>query len=134
MITARLRASLIHRLSLTIWGLFLVLLLLLALLAYAALWLGADRVVPSVLQKVVQLKAQANEGLLLQAEASGEPLAVTAIVVAPFLRAMPAASMRSRVRPELEMMTAQSPGRIRYSPSSIDSNDRLRGISWMTIP
>ena len=37
MITARLRASLIHRLSLTIWGLFLVLLLLLALLAYAAL-------------------------------------------------------------------------------------------------
>ena len=70
MITARLRASLIHRLSLTIWGLFLVLLLLLALLAYAALWLGADRVVPPVLQKVVQLKAQANEGLLLQAEAS----------------------------------------------------------------
>lgn len=23
---------------------------------------------------------------------------------------------------------------IMYSPSSIDSNDRLRGISWMTIP
>ena len=74
MITARLRASLIHRLSLTIWGLFLVLLLLLALLAYAALWLGADRVVPPVLQKVVQLKAQANEGLLLQAEASARRL------------------------------------------------------------
>jgi len=74
LITARLRVSLIHRLSLTIWGLFLVLLLLLALLAYAALWLGADRVVPSVLQKVVQLKAQANEGLLLQAEASARRL------------------------------------------------------------
>ena len=70
MITNRLRTSLIHRLSLTILGLFLVLLLLLSLLGYAALWWGADRIVPLVLQKAVQLKAQANEGLLLQAEAS----------------------------------------------------------------
>ena len=31
----------------------------------------------------------------------GEPLAVMAMVVAPFLRAMSAASIRSRVRPEL---------------------------------
>ncbi len=46
--------------------------------------------------------------------ASGEPLAVMAIVVAPFLRAMSAASIRSRVRPELLMITAQSPG-----PSSV---------------
>ncbi len=32
------------------------------------------------------------------------------IVVAPFARAISAASSRSRLRPELEMMTAQSPG------------------------
>ena len=32
------------------------------------------------------------------------------MVVAPFLRAMSQASIRSRVRPELEMTTTQSPG------------------------
>ncbi len=51
---------------------------------------------------------------MAQALASGEPLAVRAMVVAPFLRAMSAASIRSRVRPELEMITRQSPG-----PSSV---------------
>ena len=45
------------------------------------------------------------------AAARGEPLAVMTMVVAPCLRAMSAASIRSRVRPELEMITAQSPGR-----------------------
>ena len=72
--TTRLSTSLIHRLSLTIWGLFLVLLLLLSLLGYAALWLGSDAVVPVILQKVVQLKAQANEGLLVQAQDSVQRL------------------------------------------------------------
>ena len=38
--------SLIHRLSLTLWGLFLALLLLLSVLGYVALRLAADRVVP----------------------------------------------------------------------------------------
>ncbi|MNT88779.1 hypothetical protein D3C72_2293910 [compost metagenome] len=47
--------------------------------------------------------------------ARGEPLAVMTMVVAPFLRAMSAASIRSRVRPELEMITAQSPGRSRVA-------------------
>ncbi|MNT96592.1 hypothetical protein D3C72_2387270 [compost metagenome] len=42
--------------------------------------------------------------------ARGEPLAVITITVAPCLRAMSAASIRSRVRPELEMITTQSPG------------------------
>ncbi|HQQ70982.1 MAG TPA: hypothetical protein PLL92_11810, partial [Alicycliphilus sp.] len=70
LLRTRLRSSLIHRLSLTIWGLFLVLLALLSVLGYAALWLGSDRVVPVILQRMVQLKAQANEGQLLQAQAS----------------------------------------------------------------
>ena len=70
LLPARLRSSLIHRLSLTLWGLFLVLLLLLSLLGYAALRLGADGVVPLVLQRVMELKAQSNEVLLLQADAS----------------------------------------------------------------
>jgi hypothetical protein len=42
--------------------------------------------------------------------ASGEPLAVMMISAAPFLRAMSATSSRSRLRPELLMITAQSPG------------------------
>ena len=42
--------------------------------------------------------------------ARGEPLAVMTMVVAPFLRAISQASIRSRVRPELEITTTQSPG------------------------
>ena len=45
------------------------------------------------------------------AEASGEPLAVMTSTVAPFLRAMSVASIKSRVRPELEITTKQSPAR-----------------------
>ena len=42
--------------------------------------------------------------------ANGDPLAVMTMVVAPFLRAMSQASIKSRVRPELLMTTTQSPG------------------------
>ena len=42
--------------------------------------------------------------------ASGEPLAVMAMTVAPLRRAISATSSRSRLRPELLMITAQSPG------------------------
>jgi diguanylate cyclase (GGDEF)-like protein len=62
--------SLIHRLSLTLWGLFLALLLALSVLGFAALRLAADRVVPLVIQQWAQLKAQTNESLLVQADAS----------------------------------------------------------------
>jgi diguanylate cyclase (GGDEF)-like protein len=62
--------SLIHRLSLTLWGLFLALLLLLSVLGYVALRLTADRVVPLVIQQWVQIKAQTNESLFVQADAS----------------------------------------------------------------
>jgi hypothetical protein len=41
---------------------------------------------------------------------AAEPLAVITITVAPLRRAMSAASSRSRLRPELLMTTAQSPG------------------------
>lgn len=46
MLHSRPRASLIHRLSLSIWGLFLALLLLLSALGYVAMRMAADRVVP----------------------------------------------------------------------------------------
>lgn len=62
--------SLIRRLSLTLWGLFLALLLLLSVLGFVALRLLADRVVPLVIQQWAQLKAQTNEGLFVRADAS----------------------------------------------------------------
>ena len=70
MLPARFQTSLIHRLFLSIWGLFLVLLLLLSLLGYMALRLATDSVTPMVLERMVQLKAQVNESLFLQAETS----------------------------------------------------------------
>ncbi len=42
--------------------------------------------------------------------ASGEPLAVMVMTVAPRRRAISATSMRSLLRPELLMITATSPG------------------------
>ena len=57
------RSALTRRLSLYIWGLFLVLLLLLSALGYAALHLSAGKIVPLVLQQMVQLKAEASEKL-----------------------------------------------------------------------
>ncbi|MBD8874634.1 EAL domain-containing protein [Rhodanobacter sp. DHB23] len=72
-------ASLIHRLSLTLWGLFLTLLLLLSLLGYVALRLAADRVVPLAIQQWVQIKAQTNESLLVQADASVRRLRQTLV-------------------------------------------------------
>jgi len=66
----RLRASLIHRLSLSIWGLFLTLLVLLAALGYLAMRATADKVVPMVARHTVELGARVNEGLFLRAEQS----------------------------------------------------------------
>eukprot|EP00952_Eustigmatos_sp_NYUAD-ZCMA_P000310 952-Eustigmatos_ZCMA.PRE.1 len=48
--------------------------------------------------------------------ASGVPLVVMVITVAPWRRAMSAASMRSRVRPEFETITRQSPARSSEAP------------------
>lgn len=72
MLTSRLRASVIHRLSLSIWGLFLGLVLLLSLLGYAAMSAVADRVVPLVMRQAVELRAQAVEGLFIQAGQSAQ--------------------------------------------------------------
>jgi diguanylate cyclase (GGDEF)-like protein len=71
--------SLIHRLSLTLWGLFLTLLLLLSVLGYVALRLAADRVAPLIIQQWVQLKAQTNESLFVQADASVQRLRQTLV-------------------------------------------------------
>lgn len=70
MLHTRSRASLIHRLSLSIWGLFLALLLLLSALGYLTMRLATDRVVPLVAKHTVELRAGASEGLFLQAEQS----------------------------------------------------------------
>ncbi len=70
MLQTRSRTSLIQRLSLSIWALFLVLLLLLAAFGYLAMRLAMDRVVPALAQHTVQLRAAGSEALFLQAEAS----------------------------------------------------------------
>lgn len=70
----RLRASLIQRLSLSIWCLFLALLLLLSALGYLTMRMAAGRIVPVVAQRTVDLRARANEGLFLQAEQSVQRL------------------------------------------------------------
>src|SRR5690606_26316767 len=67
---ARSRTSLIHRLSLSIWGLFLALLLLLSAFGYLAMRVVTDRLVPMVAQRTVDLRSRANEGQFLQAEQS----------------------------------------------------------------
>ncbi len=68
--TAPPTSSLLQKLSLTIWGLFLTLLLLLCLLGYTAMQAAADWIVPQQAQQTIALRAQAAEGLFLQAEAS----------------------------------------------------------------
>ena len=74
MLHSRPRASLIHQLSLSIWGLFLALLLLLSALGYLAMRMAADRIVPAVAQHTVELRARASEDLFLQAEQSVQRL------------------------------------------------------------
>ncbi len=70
MLQSQLRSSLIHRLSLSIWVLFLALLLLLSALGYLAMRMATDRLVPLVARHTVELRADASEGLFLQAEQS----------------------------------------------------------------
>jgi len=70
----RSRASLIQRLSLSIWVLFFALLLLLAALGYLAMRVAVDRFVPVVAQHTVALRAGASESLFLQAEQSVDRL------------------------------------------------------------
>jgi len=74
LLTSRLRTSVIHRLSLSIWGLFLGLVVLLSVLGYVALSAVADRVVPLVMRQAVELRAQAVEGLFIQAGQSAQHL------------------------------------------------------------
>ncbi|MDE2085749.1 MAG: hypothetical protein KGI63_00805, partial [Xanthomonadaceae bacterium] len=71
--------SLIQRLSFTLWGAFLTLLLSLSVLGFASLRLLADRVVPLAIQQWAQMKAQANERLFVQADASVRRLRSTLV-------------------------------------------------------
>ncbi|MFT4242627.1 MAG: EAL domain-containing protein [Acidovorax sp.] len=68
------RASVIRQLSLSIWGLFLALLVLLSVLGYTAMRIAANRVAPAIIQQIVQLQALASEGLFLHAERSVQRL------------------------------------------------------------
>ena len=132
-------ASLIHRLSLTFWGLFLALLLLLSALGYAALWLAADRVVPLVLQQWSLSKAQTHQTLFVQADASVRRLRQT--LVQRLDQADPVASGQRfdtlfargadglwRLRPE-RVDTANAPTMYLHDgPQGLDDSTRLRAV------
>jgi len=108
--------SLIHRLSLTLWGLFLALLLLLSVLGYVALRLAADRVVPLAIRQWVQLKAQTNESLFVQADASVRRLRQT--LVQRLNRAPPDTAGR------FDSLFARSPdGLWRVRPGLVDTEN-----------
>ncbi len=68
------RSSVTRELSLTIWGLFVALLLLLCALGYTAMRLAADRLVPILAQQTVALQAQAGQAIFQQAEQSVQSL------------------------------------------------------------
>lgn len=130
--------SLIHRLSLTLWGLFLTLLLLLSVLGYVALRLTADRVAPLVMQQWVQLKAQTNEGLFVQADASVRRL--RQVLVQRLDKAPPdtverfdrlfarAADGLWRVRPELVDTNDAPTLYLHEGPDGLSDSARLRAV------
>lgn len=132
--------SLIRRLSLTLWGLFLALLLLLSALGYVALRLTADRVVPLVLQQWVQLKAQTNQGLLVQADTDVRRLRQTLVQRLDHAdqreadRRFATLFVRSadglwRIRPEL-VDTQNAPTLYLHSPAAgPDASVRLRAVT-----
>lgn len=74
MANIRLRTSLIQRLSLDIWALFVALLLLLAGLGYLGMRMAFDWFVPASAQRTARLHAAASEGLFEQAEHSVDRL------------------------------------------------------------
>ncbi len=115
MLPERFRTSLIHRLFLSIWGLFLVLLLLLFVLGFIALRVAADGVVPPILEKMVQLKAQYNEGLFLQAEASVRRLRVE------LLERLQATDAHRSDRRFQELFARSADGLWRLRPERVDT-------------
>ncbi|WP_442684107.1 bifunctional diguanylate cyclase/phosphodiesterase [Stenotrophomonas sp. JC08] len=136
----RSRTSLIHRLSLNIWGLFVALLLLLSTLGYLAMRMAADRVVPMVAQRTVDLRARASEGLFLQAEQSVSRLQLE------LLRRLDSADQATtlvrfdtlfarssdglwRLRPE-QVAPASAPTLyLHHPPQGLDDSIRLRAVA-----
>lgn len=108
------QSSLIQRLSLTIWGLFTVLLLALSALGYVAMRVAADRIVPPVMQKMVQLKAQGNQGLFLQAEHSVRRLR------AELLRRLDGADQAQALRRFDQLFARSGDGLWRLRPQLVD--------------
>lgn len=74
MLFSRLRTSIIHRLSFSIWGLFLALAIFAAGLGYVLLRVAADQVVPRIMRQAAELRAQASEGIFVDAGRSVERL------------------------------------------------------------
>lgn len=110
------RHTIAQRLSLSIWGLFLVLLLLLSALGYAALQLSAGKVVPLVLQKIVQLKAEASEKWFEQADDSVRRLRLELVQRFDAASAAPRASQE-----RFTALFARSPdGLWRLRPQQVD--------------
>jgi len=74
LLTSRSRTSVIHRLSFSIWGLFLAFAILVSGLGYVLLRAVTDQIVPVIIRQAVELRAQASEGLFVQAGHSVERL------------------------------------------------------------
>ncbi|KRG39692.1 hypothetical protein ARC78_14555 [Stenotrophomonas pictorum JCM 9942] len=139
LLQTRSRTSLIHRLSLSIWGLFLALLLLLSALGYLAMRMATDRVVPMVAQRTVELRARASEGLFLQAEHSvvrlqqellrrldsADPATTLARFDTLFARS---ADGLWRLRPELVAPASAPTLYLHQPPQGLDASARLRAV------
>ncbi|MGB3393834.1 MAG: EAL domain-containing protein [Stenotrophomonas sp.] len=139
MLHPRPRTSLIQQLSLSIWGLFLTLLLLLSALGYLAMRMAADRVVPLVAQHTVELRARASEGLFLQAEQSvrrlqrellrrldsADPAATLARFDSLFARS---ADGLWRLRPERVDPEHAPTLYLHQPPQGLDESARLRAV------
>ncbi len=109
------RYAITQRLSLSIWGLFLVLLLLLSALGYAALHLSAGKIVPLVLQQMVQLKAEASEKLFEQADDSVRRLRLALV------QRLDAQATERSIPERFDRLFARSPdGLWRLRPDKVD--------------
>ena len=130
----------IQRLSLTIWGLFTVLLLVLSALGYAAMQVAANRIVPPILETVTLLKARGNQGLFLQAEHSVQRLhnellrRLDGAHQEQALRRFDQMFARSpdglwRLRPELVDAVHAPTLYLHHGPQGLDASARLRAMT-----
>lgn len=139
MLTSRFRTSVIHRLSFSIWGLFLALAILLSGLGYVLLRVVADRVVPLIMRQTTELRAQAGEGRFVLAGHSVERLRDDLLLrlqgadEAAALRRFPELFARGqdglwRLRPERVDPVHAPTLYLRHGPAGPDASTRLRAV------